>query len=321
MKVIDVFNGDADGILSLLQLRLAKPKDSVLITGVKRDIALLQQIDVNQVNSATEITVLDISMAKNEKPLIDLCEQGAQVFYADHHLAPEIPAYSNLKAHIHLDADICTGLIINNQLKGQFQPWAIAAAFGDNLQNKAKQLAIKTGLTESQSLLLKEFGELTNYNGYGRSISDLHFAPDELFLELLPYESPFDCFNNSDVFAKLKQGYADDLANAQQGTVLVDNDIVKAIALKNDTGSHRISGSFANMLANESPDKAHLILTELDNNDYLVSLRAPLNNKQGAASVCSQFATGGGREAAAGINRLPQHQVEELIKVVAKQYR
>lgn len=40
----DVFNGDADGIIALLQLRLSEPKESALITGVKRDIKLLSQV-------------------------------------------------------------------------------------------------------------------------------------------------------------------------------------------------------------------------------------------------------------------------------------
>jgi len=38
MKYIDVFNGDADGICALHQLRLAEPVESTLVTGVKRDI-------------------------------------------------------------------------------------------------------------------------------------------------------------------------------------------------------------------------------------------------------------------------------------------
>ena len=37
----DVFNGDADGICALLQLRLEEPLVSTRITGIKRDIALL----------------------------------------------------------------------------------------------------------------------------------------------------------------------------------------------------------------------------------------------------------------------------------------
>ena len=58
----DVFNGDADGIIALLQLRFAEPKQSTLVTGVKRDIKLLKQVDAK---SATSVTVLDISMEKN----------------------------------------------------------------------------------------------------------------------------------------------------------------------------------------------------------------------------------------------------------------
>ena len=58
----DVFNGDADGIIALVQLRLAEPKESTLITGVKRDISLLKQVDVE---TADTITVLDISLEKN----------------------------------------------------------------------------------------------------------------------------------------------------------------------------------------------------------------------------------------------------------------
>lgn len=43
MRFIDVFNGDADGICSLVQLRLAEPRESELVTGIKRDINLLKK--------------------------------------------------------------------------------------------------------------------------------------------------------------------------------------------------------------------------------------------------------------------------------------
>ena len=45
MRQIDVFNGDADGICALLQLRKAEPRDATLVTGVKRDINLLAKVD------------------------------------------------------------------------------------------------------------------------------------------------------------------------------------------------------------------------------------------------------------------------------------
>ena len=44
MTDYDVFNGDADGICSLVQLRQIEPRDAVLITGIKRDITLLSQV-------------------------------------------------------------------------------------------------------------------------------------------------------------------------------------------------------------------------------------------------------------------------------------
>ena len=58
---IDVFNGDADGICALVQLRLAEPKQSKLVTGVKRDIQLLEHLSVQKNDS---VTVLDISLKK-----------------------------------------------------------------------------------------------------------------------------------------------------------------------------------------------------------------------------------------------------------------
>src|SRR5258708_22745285 len=44
MRHFDVFNGDADGICSLHQLRLAEPVEATLVTRLKRDIALLHAV-------------------------------------------------------------------------------------------------------------------------------------------------------------------------------------------------------------------------------------------------------------------------------------
>ena len=46
-------------------------------------------------------------------------------------------------------------------------------------------------------------------------------------------------------------------------------------------------------------------MTEKSNGNYIVSVRAPINNKTGAVDICRQFPSGGGRAAAAGINDLP----------------
>ena len=44
MRYFDVFNGDADGICALHQIRLAEPAESELVTGVKREIELLKRV-------------------------------------------------------------------------------------------------------------------------------------------------------------------------------------------------------------------------------------------------------------------------------------
>lgn len=83
MTFIDIFNGDADGICALHQLRLANPLDSKLVTGVKRDINLLNKI---QASRDDHITVLDISLDKNRAGLLSCLDAGAKIQYFDHHL-------------------------------------------------------------------------------------------------------------------------------------------------------------------------------------------------------------------------------------------
>ncbi|EMI16065.1 phosphoesterase, DHHA1, partial [Rhodopirellula maiorica SM1] len=58
MTHYDIFNGDADGICALHQLRLADPQPSRLVTGVKRDINLLKRVSAD---AGDQLTVLDIS--------------------------------------------------------------------------------------------------------------------------------------------------------------------------------------------------------------------------------------------------------------------
>ncbi|MDV5172124.1 DHH family phosphoesterase [Photobacterium rosenbergii] len=314
----DIFNGDADGIIALLQLRLAEPKQSTLITGVKRDIKLLKQVEAKAGDS---LTVLDISMEKNSEDLQRLLNAGASVFYADHHRAGDIPATELLESHIDLDANTCTSLIVDSLLNGQYHSWAIAAAYGDNLIAVGDKLAAKAGLTLGEASLLKELGTLINYNGYGATVTDLHFAPADLYQKLLPYSSPFAVIEDSQSpYHVLKAGYESDMNHALALEPIADEVVCTAFAMPNEAWSKRISGVFGNELANKSPNKAHIVFTENADGTFTVSLRAPLNNKQGAGDICSQFPTGGGRAAAAGVNALPAEMREAFIKAVNDYY-
>jgi len=314
----DIFNGDADGIIALLQLRLASPLDSQLVTGVKRDINLVAKIEAK---SGDKLTVLDISMEKNMVGLELALSSGAEVFYADHHRAGEIPEHENLSAHIDLDANTCTALIIDHLLDGQFHEWAITAAYGDNLIAKADDLADAAGLSVEQKEQLKELGTLINYNGYGAKVEDLHFDPADLYQALLKYSSPFDVIaDKASPFYQLQTAYQSDMDNALAIQALHKSEKLGLFELPNKAWARRISGVYGNLLANQNPDSAHAVLTQNMDGTYMVSLRAPLNNKQGAGEICSSFETGGGREAAAGINALPKESISEFVKVVESKY-
>ncbi|ABV37563.1 acetyltransferase [Shewanella sediminis HAW-EB3] len=318
----DIFNGDADGIISLLQLRLANPVESKLVTGVKRDIGLLGKLTEKVGLSKTDkITVLDISMEKNQTGLVKVLDAGVDVFYADHHRAGEIPTSKHLDAHIDLDADTCTALIIDKLLDGQFHYWAITAAYGDNLIAKGDKLSNLAGLSVELSEQLKELGTLINYNGYGAIVEDLHFHPAVLYTALLKYASPFDVIaDNSSPFYRLQNAYQEDMASALAIKPDHQSDKLSIFELPNEPWARRISGVYGNQLANQNPKSAHAVLTENRDGTYTVSLRAPLSNKQGAGDICSQFETGGGRAAAAGINALSKEQIGDFIKAVEAFY-
>ncbi|MCK5664752.1 MAG: DHH family phosphoesterase, partial [Thiotrichaceae bacterium] len=163
MTAYDLFNGDADGICALQQLRLHHPKQTTLITGIKRDINLFSKITAEQND---EITALDISFDKNREGVQAAIDAGARVFYADHHFAGETVESERLELHIDTDANTCTSLIVNKFLHDKFYAWAITGAYGDNLFDSAETLADKFALSHEDREAFKELGICLNYNGY-----------------------------------------------------------------------------------------------------------------------------------------------------------
>ena len=318
MAAYDVFNGDADGLCALVQLRNAEPRDATVITGVKRDINLLQQV---KASAGDKITVLDISMDKNQADLRRLLADEAEVLYCDHHFPGDIPADNRLTAIINEAPDVCTSLLINQYLGGQFAEWAVVGTFGDNLKKSARSLARNLNLSDAQLQQLENLGIYINYNSYGSNLDDLHFRPDKLYRLLSQYASPFDFIRTGKHhFDKLETGYHADMQAAQQTQPLKASAATAVFVLPNEAWARRVSGVYSNTLTNANPSRAHAVLTETANGNYLVSVRAPLNNKQGAADLCKAFPTGGGRAAAAGINNLPAAMLEDFIAAFERHY-
>jgi hypothetical protein len=309
MRIIDVFNGDADGLCALHQLRLTEPTESDLITGPKREIDLLKRV---QANIGDRITVLDIALSKNREALDRLLRDGAHIRYFDHHQPGEIPQHPCFEPHIDTDANVCTSLLVNRYLQGKHLAWAVTAAFGDNLAEAARLAAQPLALSAEQLAALQSLGECLNYNGYGETLPDLFFDPAELYRQMRPYSDPFRFIQESAAYPILKSGYAQDMALAERVTAAETRAAGRLFILPSDKWARRISGVFGNKLAVESPTQAHAVLTAKEAGGYVVSVRAPMIAKSGADEVCSQFDTGGGRRGAAGINHLPESELDRF---------
>jgi hypothetical protein len=315
MNCIDVFNGDADGICALHQLRLQTPRpEARLITGVKRDIGLLARIGDT---AGSRITVLDISLDRNRTALEQLLAQGNHIFYADHHYSGDIPASSLLEAHIDPSPRLCTSLIIDTLLDGRFRPWAIVGAFGDNLDEVATSHGQSLGLSSDDRQTLREIGLLLNYNGYGFAIEDLLVHPADLFTEVHRYADPFRFFRESSALQDLKRGYECDMAQAASLNPYRTYAAGRVFRLPEAAWSRRVVGVLANQLARDRPELAHAVVLTNPDGNLMISVRAPLATRRGADTLCRQFTSGGGRAAAAGINALPGQELEGFFTAFA----
>jgi len=311
MAHFDVFNGDADGICALQQLRLTAPRETTLITGVKCDIALLARV---RANPGDEVTVLDISLDKNRDALHGLLERGVRVRYFDHHFPGAIPEHYGIDVHIESLPDQGTSLLVDNFLGGKHRAWAVVGTFGDNFEAAARRAAEPPDLDEARLAVLRELEICLNYNAYGARIENLYAAPDTLFRCLRPYADPFEFVTADDAFRTLRTGYAEDMARVRAVQPEIAEDRYVLYILPAEPWAQRASGLLANRLAHASSARAHALLTRLPAGGFVVSVRAPTAVGTGANALCRRFPTGGGHKAAAGIDHLSEDDYDKFVR-------
>ncbi len=316
MQFYDIFNGDADGICALHQLRLEDPRGSTLVTGVKRDIKLLDRVPAV---AGDELTVLDISMKSNTAALTRLLAAGARVRYFDHHAAGDVPQHAGLKSFIDTAADVCTSLLVDRYLSGRQRLWAVVAAFGDNLVDAALRAAQPLGLDQTELARLHELGDCINYNAYGDSVEDLHYHPADLYQTLSRYRDPRHFMFDEPVFNVLRSAYAEDLFQADAVKPEFASGASALFVLPDAAWSRRVNGIFGNRLAQQHPARAHAVLVARAGG-YRVSVRASTTRPAGADELCQQFESGGGRKGAAGINHLPEADLPRFVEAFSSRY-
>lgn len=299
--LIDVFNGDADGLCALMQWRQVHPAEACLLSGTKRDNALLQRV-ASGVDA--ELLVLDINFENNRADVVRLLADGARIRYFDHHYPGLRLQHPSLTLTVDESPDVCTSLLVHRALGGRQAAWAIAGAFGDNLPAVAAGLAQQHGFDAGQTALLRELGELLNYNGYGSTLAELHFDPVVLYRALRDYGEPFAFIAAAEAYTRLRGGYRDDMAAASAVTPVHRSANASVYCLPDAPWSRRVIGVWANQRSQQDKARAHLIFCPDGTGRFTASVRAPQVRPLGAAEFCRQFPGGGGRAAAGGISGL-----------------
>lgn len=312
MRRFDVCNGDADGLCAVLQWRQVHPAPAQLLSGPKRDIELLHTVPAV---AGDEVLVCDLSMQRNLAALLRLLGDGVQVRYVDHHQVDAVPRHPGLQALIDTDARVCTSLLMDRWLQGRCRAWALVGAYGDNLTAVADALAVDAGLDAAQRAQLRRLGEGINYNAYGEA-GDQHIAPQALYARLARHADPLALLRDDAIGDELDALRRADLQRAQAQPLQSAGDGARWVRLPDAAWARRVIGSFANVLATRSPRCAHAVLLAQREGGDAVSLRAPLARPGGADALCRRFG-GGGRAAAAGIDRLSASELPRFLAALA----
>jgi hypothetical protein len=313
-KAYIVYNGDADGLCAANQYLLEKKSHIELISGVKRDIALLDKIVTIQ---SSHITVFDIAVKNNLSSLKKLLGQHCKILWFDHHISAEIPQHSNLTTHIDTRPTVNTSSIVYQYFQNRFHSWAVAGLFGDNLHKAAYELAQSIGFNNEKTSCLKELGELLNYNAYGASVEDLYYDPECLLPQLNQFVDALDFIKSTSIVSTLREGLINDMNSA----ISIQPIAPQVFILPDEKWSRRVIGHYANSLVKNNPDLAYAVLVKNNSeNSYVVSIRSPSHTTKTAASFCLKFPTGGGRSIAAGINHLPFDQFDDFVKAFCEYF-
>lgn len=310
----DVCNGDADGLCAVVQWRLLDPAPATLVTGLKREIALLDRVDAG---AGDEVLVCDLSMQRNREALLRLLGRGARVRYFDHHAVSDIPRHPRLEAHIDVSAGVCTSAIVDRRLGGAFRSWAAVGAYGDNLQALGERLAGDAGVDAAGRVRLRRLGEAINYNAYGEDESDVRIAPAKLYELLVRHRDPLEFVDDEPIAAELVALRAADLERALRIPAYWSGAAGSVHVLPDASWSRRVIGSAANAWALAAPSRAHAVLRRRDDGSLVASVRAPLEAPSGAGDLCARFG-GSGRRGAGGIDRLSIDDLDRFVQAFAR---
>jgi hypothetical protein len=210
-------------------------------------------------------------------------------------------------------------MLVDRHLHGRQRIWAVVAAFGDNLVDAALDLAAPVVSGVGSLDALKDLGDALTHNSYSDCIEDALVPPAELARLLIAHGDPLRFVATSPVYAAIDAARRGDIALARETAPAYVLPGALVFVFADATWARRVRGIFGNEMANAHPRLAHALVTERDDGDYAVSVRAPRVKPQGADALCRRFG-GNGRAAAAGIGRLPREELSEFVARLAETY-
>jgi len=196
----------------------------------------------------------------------------------------------------------------------------VVGAFGDNLTATAQRLGAALALDPEPLVRLQELGECLNYNAYGDTQADLFVPTAEVYRRMQAYADPLQFIDAEPVLRTIRKGYESDLAQARR--ILPHQPCAGGLVwlLPHAAWSRRVRGVFANTVVQQHPDLAHAVVAADGAGGHAVSVRAPRTRPRGAAELCMAFPGGGGRCGAAGIDHLPDAQLQDFVKAFGRAF-
>lgn len=273
-RCVDVCNGDADGLCSILQWRRHEPKASTIVTLLRHEASLWGRVHTRP---GDEFLLCDIPLEPNRATLLQLLNGGARVHYLNHHDTEDIPWHPQLQATVDSSHEACTSLIVDRLLGGKYRDWAVVGAYGDQLTRVANRLASGLGFMKDVRTRLRELGELISYNACVPHEKDAYLAPARLYERLSRYPGPLDFLQSESLVAELNAVRLEDLNKASALTPYWQDACACVYVLPDAPWAHRVASSLYYRIAAAEPQRAHAFLRPLKDGYFEAKVHAARN--------------------------------------------
>lgn len=309
-RCVDVCNGDADGLCSILQWRMHEPKEATMLALLDCDTSLVGRVHTRP---GDEFLMCDIPMEPNRSTLLQLLAGGARVQYFNHQVTEEIPWHPLLQTTVDFSRDACTSLIVDRLLGGKYRGWAVVGAYGKHLTHVADKLAMDMGLVADVRAQLRELGELISYNALVPHEDDACIAPARLYEHLSRYPSPTDFLRSEPIISELDSVRRDDLYRATELTPYWQDAYACVYVLPDAPWAHRVAGGLDKAIAAREPTRAHAFLCPAGDTHFRVTVHAARNTSVGSFGV-DDAEMGSVRPRAWVIHHLPHDEIDHFIR-------